>query len=234
MIDLLSSVPRYNISHIFHFIRTSFDHEIYDGFNRLYQLHNKLAIARGQRNFLLDCRTHDIYPKHIDIAPKPLLHVRFHSRSVNKMSIRFAEYIRRKTLKFEITDINFHINYLNKSINTIKEFFTEQSHELIFTEFTKFIAHNMTHIHTQQKKIHNKKFSKIFTANSTAYDVRHDEICRSVLPDNQFPSYLDATSASDHPADIAEIKNKWIVNISNTSIPREVEEILSLGDLILV
>ena len=75
-----------------------------------------LAESTNKLQFLLNCRSHNLIPQHIyNLYGHQIKNVTFFSKTCKNKFNNFNKYCLSKLLKLEIQDINFHINFLNKS-----------------------------------------------------------------------------------------------------------------------
>ena len=76
-------------------------------------------MATSKLRFLLRCRSNVVIPIHIQNLYKQYYNVSFFSKSCKRDFHRFNNYSMKKLLNFEISDINFHLIFLKKSLKKI-------------------------------------------------------------------------------------------------------------------
>ena len=75
-----------------------------------------LAESTAKLQFLLNCKSHDLMPQHIDnLYGHQIKYVSFFNKTCKNKFNNFNKYCLSKLLKLAIQDINFYINFLNKS-----------------------------------------------------------------------------------------------------------------------
>ena len=79
----------------------------------------QLAESIPQRWFLLRCRSNNIIPQHMLNLSKRFRTFSFHSDFCKQRLFDIHKHISFKLLNLEIRDINFHMNFLNKSLKNL-------------------------------------------------------------------------------------------------------------------
>lgn len=80
-------------------------------------VNRKLTRANSQRQFLLQCRSHDLKPRHVDSVSSSIKHFAFHSKSVKVNFESLINKFKKELLNIIIEDKCTHIDYLNISMN---------------------------------------------------------------------------------------------------------------------
>lgn len=158
----------------------------------------KISTLSQQLVYLLRCRRCDILPPHIY---NQRLNITFRSNFVNHKLRVFKKRYQRTMLNFEISDINYNLNFLRTKI---KEFERQ-----LFLYLPDDLVNNFF--------IYNSE--KIFKHNNETKSKLMDKFNRSLTKQNlYYNSFLNTD------------RSKWIINISNKQIPDRITNFLSLGD----
>lgn len=89
-------------------------------FKSWMKVNGQLALATSRRIFLLQCRSHEVFPKHIDNIKKQSKSSSFFSKFANDKSKNYNLLMRKRLFKLDIKDIHFHITFLNKQLDKLR------------------------------------------------------------------------------------------------------------------
>ena len=78
------------------------------------------ALYVSQKKFLTNCRSHDVLPHHIQNSCQSIRNLSFFSNPIKRKNFYLFEYLHKKILNLEISDIHIHINSLKKQIESKK------------------------------------------------------------------------------------------------------------------
>ena len=119
----------------------------------------KLTVSKCKLKFLLNCRSYDIFPRHISKQCKSINNLSFHSNLINIKVSHTTEYIKKKLQNLEVRDLNIHIKFLNNSINSQLTKLKASTSETITDEFLKYYENTLTYFQYKHSTIHTKKFN---------------------------------------------------------------------------
>ena len=179
-------------------------------FDLLIRNVKRLNYAKIDLRFLLNFRKYDIVPKHLTNCLKRLENVFFHSSWAKRKVQSHKAYILKSLLNTEITDINFHIKFLLKNIESIKNNLLNSTSELFVDTFYSFLNSKFDLNTCQKAEIITNKFQKI--TNNT-----------NLNQNNMNLNHNSIDSANENV-------NKWLINLTKNSLPDYVENVLSLGE----
>jgi len=158
----------------------------------------KICTTRQQLIFLVRCRKFDLIPPHINNLK---INLQFYSNSVNKKFVNKLASFKCSMLNIEIKDLNFNLNFLRKSIQSIEQKLFEALPKELVYQFFKFNKNKISYFN---------------------YNKRIDLI-------RKFDNLVKKSKINLNPLMNID-KSKWLVNVSNKIIPENVKDILSLGD----
>ena len=126
---------------------------------------NKLASLRNRRNFLLQCRHHSIYPRHITDHSTPFISLTdVHNgrtlQHIKDLNLR----LEHKILNIEIKVTHQNITRLEKCLdNTIKRLTTILPNHIVFDfQHKQTVSYNFTFHRIKQNNV--RKFNNLLTA----------------------------------------------------------------------
>ena len=213
-----------------HFGKGSFKEivEIKDKFAKLCKLLKKCTTTNSELWFLLNCRSYDVFPRHIKNLSKCFHNLSFHSNYARKKVNHLSNYVHKKILDFEISDLNIHILFLQKQIDsTTLKLKASTSHQLIhrFLHYYDFTLQFIKNWHTKK---HTDKLNQIRNL---------DKNQLTLTKSYNSVSFCDTTSidnnnnlSNNNDTSTTYSKNKWFINLSNTQIPDYTVDTLSMGE----
>ena len=218
-----------NIREFYIFVRSKYDLTIKKIRNFLInQL--KLAHARSHLVFLLECRTFDMLPKHLNNYNKKIENLKLYSRSVNKKMKNFLHYIKKKMLNLEIKDLNIHIKFLQKNETLLKIIVKDLLEENDFVYFLKLLDIYLENKLKNMKHTKRKKLNSLRLENNNK-NFFNDLICNSNTNNNFFDNLMVDDNNNSDVDDNLNVPNKenWFINLTDKQIPKDVVDIVSLG-----
>lgn len=189
------------------YIAETYGKPICDDIRTVARSSREIAKVTCQKAFLIECRRNDVLPPHIYNVSKNLQHLWYFSNTGKTSYQKALTKFQSKILNITIEDISIHLFQLNKKLSLLKN---KLASILPVDIINKFI--DMQHTHDQ--KIRNE------------LSVKHNGKLRSLIENSS--EHLESNT-SELPDICQELKSKWIQNFTNTDIPRDVLEILSLG-----
>ena len=171
-------------------------------------LNYQLAEATPQRWFLLKCRSNDIHPQHMLNLSKRIRTLSFHSLTCKQKLLKINRHITSKLLNLEILDINFHINFLKKSLSTLKNKILKLNIDMSsINNFFAFTDQKSKRILNKHEKILKRKFDFLFN--------KMLEYSESIVP-KQFFKNLTDTQIPNQVIDVVSLGPKFSIR-ENTS-----------------
>ena len=172
----------------------------------------RFGIARKQ--FLLNCRSQNYFPKNILNATTNIRKLHFYSNKskfhMNNMVNKFEHRLRNE----EIKDIHYHLNYLNKKLESQKIELKKLLPSKVVNNIIDFQLRLQNNGNNSKEECLNTKLSSLKCCQQIQYNVqlnKHKENSNNESSKNK------------------EYKDPWIVNYSDVQIPENVNDVLRLG-----
>ena len=167
-------------------------------------INQQLATSLARRRFLLKTRSYDCLPSHINnILNIKFESITFHSNTCKRSFIYIKQNFVHRILKIEITDICCHIRFLYKKLNIIYNKINQSNlHAEVINSIICTQKHKFDNISLRVNYRYQNKFKNII-----------DKQRIRVINDKEY----------------SQLKNKWLVNLSNVIIPENVKSLVSLG-----
>ena len=200
-----------SLSSLFEYLKQKFDHVTNAKIKSFTNTMKKITTAQAHRRFLLSCRNNDVLPKHLMNIHENLKHMHFYSNYGKKIFNKTTETFQNKLLNLEIVDINIHINYLQKFLTSIENVLNSQIDVDLFSHIKKTYNTHLKNYNEKLKQRHHKKLESIIISNQ--------------LPNNIIDPYNSLSNAIDDNNN----NNTWFINLTNTDIPKNVVDTVSLG-----
>ena len=119
---VLEKLKRYkNYREFFLSILKIFNYKVKSAFINITRNLKKRQKSNAHLKFLLQCRSHDVFPKHIKKSFNLSNSKNFHSNFVNRKVKQLYKNYCKKILNLEITDHNTNIRFLSKKIQNDTE-----------------------------------------------------------------------------------------------------------------
>ena len=140
-----------------------------------------------------------------DILPTHIkninLHVYFYSKSANQALVKLSTGLHHKILNLEIKDLNFRLKRLQNDVKLIENKLKNNLPRDLLNGFYEMNVNTLTIFMNNKRNAEIKKFNFL---------VKKENVC--------FDPFKDIDNS------------KWIINISDTVIPKKIIDFLSLGD----
>lgn len=224
---VLQTRPRINLTKILNQIKSKTNHNIKKIFIKLTKAQRLSVSITQQLKFLLRCRTHDVFPNHIN---KYMRKVSFRSRFMNRKFKHFSHFIRKKIMNMGITDLNTHGKYTKIKLENIISNLKTLVDPLVVDNFLDYYELPLKDLKSKYDHKYNNKLNRLIN-NSDHYNFYKCSMTTNKNSDISGPN-IDNTNEQTNPevGSQYEIKNKWLVNLSKTIIPPDVVDILNLGE----
>ena len=184
--------------------RTCFE-ELSKLLNKFVTLNRTFCVNMSRKNFLLKCRSMDLLPLHIPYRINNIQNLHLYSPSCRFKFHKYLKTFSFTLLNLEITDIHTHLNFLNKEMNTLKNYILSKIKDSRITNrFFEFCKYKLVlYTNTFTEKYNNKLKTILNKSNSTN------------ITDNNNNNFNNS--------------EKCFKNLTDTYIPPDIIEVLSLG-----
>lgn len=183
---------------------THYNIQVKHALSKLISQKKRIATTQAQRIFLQSCRNSKVIPTHIDN-----IHIRTpmvkHTRSKRKQEIITAAF-KRKLIKVEIEDTYRNENLLLKEHDKTLRYLATLVNDSDRTMYTDFLSRI-------SQKTKNRKLQQL-----------QNKLNRLHERTNSHTHTLNLTQNITHTA-----QEKWVKNLTNTDIPKNIMEVLALG-----
>lgn len=151
-------------------------------------------------DFLIECRRHDILPKHLEQLHASFKHIDLQSKWATNKLKRIINSLKKSILNIEIKDQHFHLALIRRRLNSIESELecilpTEILQTFYDTQQIKLSKFYFDHVSQKQKKM-----SNLVKVNDNV------------------------------DFDFTDLTNTWFKNLTEIDIPRDVIEVASLGN----
>ena len=119
--------------------------------------------------FLIKCRRHDVYPKHLEDISNNLKHFTFKTNFLNDKTKSKIEQLKKDLLNIEIRDAHFQRKSLKRELIEIEEQLEQQLPVEILNNFYKVQNQTLTALSYKLYDTKNNKFDKIMETNRIKY-----------------------------------------------------------------
>lgn len=201
-----------------------------------------------QLRFLLRCRQENLIPHHLDSSNINKIQIN-NPKNLQKLT-KTLNLTFRKIINIEIDDINAKIKINNKKIRKLFETINNTLENNVTNDFLAFESQRLNKLsnkyyHIMAKKLQNlrnKKYQNIHRYNhntndylQTMYSQRHTH---TQTDNNANNTTTDTNYNNDNTPQIPthnntltnhKLPDKWLVNLSDKTIPNHIQQFLSLG-----
>ena len=234
-----------NYFSFFNYIKVTFGAYTLTLFKSIIKFQKMIIKNRLRANFLRRCISHNIVPPHARVLHK--FDNMFFSKRINNKFDLIRNKMSKQLLKLEIQDACCRTNYaINQTCNISYNIFQRVPVSVCNSFFSTQNKSLCFFYHNEQNRL-NKKFNWLL--NKKAQHVRSNIVTyfyNLPLPNsNSQYSLTDLSTSSSNKPNIEinisppsnlqsqnplDIKEKWFINLSSTSIPTHIRSILQLGD----
>ena len=199
-------------------IKANFSDKIYNNVKSLINLKKEIINVKARKCFLIYCRKHNVLPKNISNALHNLKNLFFFSTSINLKIKESVRNLEKTLLNSEIKDIFNHLNLLNSEMNNILIDLRNSAHPDLYNDILNNQI-NFDRCVTKKSKKLKKKFEILIksTRRNNSYIVYDDS-----------QQHVNLTNKSYD--DNKQVNDPWFNNLSDTTIPNSVIDILRLGE----
>ena len=188
---------------------------------------------RLQCKFLINCRFYNLIPVHIQNNFKNIENIHMFSKSGYNILKNNLQKAKQKILNVEILNINNHIQHTKLEINRLKN-------KLITAGFQKLTALFEAYYFDKLKLIKNtyeikldKKLDMLYLKQYRKPLVRNTYIIEKGNNNsditNQDITHVNTLDNNTQCNELVNVEDRWIVNLSDVTLPKYVINVLKLG-----
>ena len=210
ILEILDTRDIRSISHVINKFGSAFNFSVKNIIVQLVKVHKKIIFADSQLKFLLNCRLHDIFPKHINNLFKSRF---FHSNFAKRKFKYLTSYFQKKLLKLETTDKTIHLKFLRSRKIYLLDCLSTHTNKSISSAMNNYLDSYFYTFKSRHLRLLHLKLEKIIVASPYT----------NTPSQSVFHTRFDNNNAN-------ELKNKWLINLTDHVFPKYVTDTLSLGE----
>jgi len=230
-------------------IRVIFGEQLYDDLRTWIDLNYRLIRAESRRQFLLQCKHNNIFPSHLTHINRNRFHLT-HYKSISKLE-KALHIFRTTLLNTEIFDLNRIMDSITRELFYTSKLLSDTLPPYIWNSIINFHFRSFNNsywklFHTHKKKfrslLHRSKINKIKKIKPITYNCLVNNDNYKIIKSHHKNPFLSnnetCVEITIDPLDFFEdcqdplnhTNESWFINLSNSHIPKQVSNLLQLGD----